>query len=74
MKKDITSLRSTLEFQDATGELVTTDVEVDPHLEKARKPPRRFSSNCATATPRARCADRITAGPGTFDAFLTDAR
>jgi UbiD family decarboxylase len=35
MKKNITSLRSTLEFLDATGELVTTDVEVDPHLEVA---------------------------------------
>ena len=35
MKKDISSLRSTLEHLDAVGELVTTDVEVDPHLEVA---------------------------------------
>ncbi|PYN17579.1 MAG: hypothetical protein DME05_04125 [Candidatus Rokuibacteriota bacterium] len=35
MKKDITSLRSTLEYLDTVGELVTTDVEVDPHLEVA---------------------------------------
>jgi UbiD family decarboxylase len=35
MKKDITSLRSTLEFLDATGELVTTGAEVDPHLQVA---------------------------------------
>src|SRR5688572_2691748 len=35
MKKDISSLRSTLEYLDAIGELVTTDVEVDPHLEVA---------------------------------------
>src|SRR6266699_2533825 len=35
MKKDISSLRSTLEYLDTIGELVTTDVEVDPHLEVA---------------------------------------
>src|SRR5499426_1219851 len=35
MKKDIGSLRSTLEYLDAVGELVSTDVEVDPHLEVA---------------------------------------
>src|SRR2546428_378874 len=35
MKKDIGSLRSTLEYLEAVGELVTTDVEVDPHLEVA---------------------------------------
>jgi len=35
VKKDISSLRSTLEYLDATGELVATDVEVDPHLEVA---------------------------------------
>src|SRR5205807_9649709 len=35
MKKDISSLRSTLEYLEAAGELVTTDVEVDPHLEVA---------------------------------------
>src|SRR5712692_3297793 len=35
MKKDISSLRSTLEYLDAVGELVTTDVEVDPDLEVA---------------------------------------
>jgi gallate decarboxylase subunit C len=35
MKKDIGSLRSTLEYLEAVGELVSTDVEVDPHLEVA---------------------------------------
>src|SRR5947199_211511 len=35
MKKDISSLRSTLEYLETAGELVTTDVEVDPHLEVA---------------------------------------
>jgi len=35
VKKDIGSLRSTLEYLDAVGELVSTDVEVDPHLEVA---------------------------------------
>jgi len=35
MKKDISSLRSTLAYLEAAGELVTTDVEVDPHLEVA---------------------------------------
>jgi len=35
MKKDISSLRSTLEYLEAAGELVITDVEVDPHLEVA---------------------------------------
>ncbi|MGH7347163.1 MAG: UbiD family decarboxylase, partial [Candidatus Rokuibacteriota bacterium] len=35
MKKDISSLRSTLEYLEAAGDLVTTDVEVDPHLEVA---------------------------------------
>ena len=35
MKKDISSLRSTLEYLEAAGELVATDVEVDPHLEVA---------------------------------------
>ena len=35
MKKDISSLRSTLEYLEAAGELVTTDVEIDPHLEVA---------------------------------------
>src|SRR6266851_505848 len=35
MKKDISSLRSTLEYLEAAGELVSTDVEVDPHLEVA---------------------------------------
>src|SRR5262249_3797801 len=35
VKKDISSLRSTLEYLDAAGELVATDVEVDPHLEVA---------------------------------------
>src|SRR6266705_268305 len=35
MKKDIGSLRSTLEYLEAAGELVTTDVEVDPDLEVA---------------------------------------
>ena len=35
MKNDIRSLRSTLECLDAAGDLVTTDVEVDPHLEVA---------------------------------------
>ncbi len=34
-KKDISSLRSTLEYLEAVGELVSTDVEVDPHLEVA---------------------------------------
>jgi 4-hydroxy-3-polyprenylbenzoate decarboxylase len=34
-KKDISSLRSTLEHLRETGELVATDVEVDPHLEVA---------------------------------------
>src|SRR5436309_2811620 len=33
--KDISSLRSTLEYLEAVGELVSTDVEVDPHLEVA---------------------------------------
>jgi len=31
-KKDISSLRSTLEYLKENGELVSTDVEVDPHL------------------------------------------
>src|SRR5262245_32409395 len=35
MKKDISSLRSTLAYLEATGDLVSTDVEVDPHLEVA---------------------------------------
>src|SRR5438034_3952706 len=35
MKKDVSSLRSTLDYLDSIGELVTTDVEVDPHLEVA---------------------------------------
>ncbi|MGH7311513.1 MAG: UbiD family decarboxylase domain-containing protein, partial [Candidatus Rokuibacteriota bacterium] len=35
MKRDVTSLRSTLDYLEAIGELVTTDVEVDPHLEVA---------------------------------------
>ena len=35
MKNDIRSLRSTLECLDAAGELIATDVEVDPHLEVA---------------------------------------
>jgi UbiD family decarboxylase len=35
VKKDVSSLRSTLDHLDAAGELVTTDVEVDPHLEVA---------------------------------------
>jgi 4-hydroxy-3-polyprenylbenzoate decarboxylase len=35
MRKDITSLRSTLDYLTAAGELVTTDVEIDPHLEVA---------------------------------------
>jgi hypothetical protein len=35
MKKDIGSLRSTLEYLEAVGELVSTDVEVDAHLEVA---------------------------------------
>lgn len=35
MTKDIGSLRSTLEYLEATGELVTTDVQVEPHLEVA---------------------------------------
>src|SRR5437870_4803318 len=34
-KKDISSLRSTLEYLKENGELVSTDVEVDPHLEVA---------------------------------------
>ena len=34
-KKDISSLRSTLEYLREIGELVATDVEVDPHLEVA---------------------------------------
>src|SRR5262249_47538689 len=34
-KKDISSLRSTLEYLRDTGELVATDTEVDPHLEVA---------------------------------------
>ena len=34
-KKDISSLRSTLEHLREIGELVSTDVEVDPHLEVA---------------------------------------
>src|SRR5499433_1752230 len=34
-KKDISSLRSTLEYLKESGELVSTDVEVDPHLEVA---------------------------------------
>src|SRR5919197_2007529 len=32
-KKDITSLRSALEWLDAQGDLLKTDVEVDPDLE-----------------------------------------
>src|SRR5712691_8303115 len=32
-KKDITSLRSALEWLDSQGDLLTTDVEVDPDLE-----------------------------------------
>jgi 4-hydroxy-3-polyprenylbenzoate decarboxylase len=35
MKRDVSSLRSTLDYLEAIGELVTTDVEVDPHLEVA---------------------------------------
>jgi 4-hydroxy-3-polyprenylbenzoate decarboxylase len=35
MKKDISSLRSTLEYFRETGELVETRVDVDPHLEFA---------------------------------------
>src|SRR5207237_10089055 len=35
MKKDISSLRSTLEYLEAAGELVTTDAEVEPHREVA---------------------------------------
>src|SRR5258708_10422240 len=35
MKKDISSLRSTLEYLEAAGEMVTTVVEVDPDLEVA---------------------------------------
>src|SRR5262244_3798598 len=35
MKKDISSLRSTLEYLEAAGEVVSTDVEIDPHLEVA---------------------------------------
>src|SRR4030095_8352193 len=35
MKKDISSLRSTLAYLEAVGELVSTDVEVAPHLEVA---------------------------------------
>ena len=35
MKKDISSLRSTLAYLEAVGELVSSDVEVDPHLEVA---------------------------------------
>ena len=34
-QKDISSLRSTLEYLKENGELVSTDVEVDPHLEVA---------------------------------------
>ena len=34
-KKDISSLRSTLEYLREAGELVATEVEVDPHLEVA---------------------------------------
>ena len=33
LKKDITSLRSALDWLDSQGDLLTTDVEVDPDLE-----------------------------------------
>ena len=35
MKKDVSSLRSTLAYFEEAGELVTTKVDVDPHLEFA---------------------------------------
>src|SRR5205807_10083386 len=33
VKKDVTSLRSALEWLDSQGDVMTTDVEVDPDLE-----------------------------------------
>lgn len=35
MAKDISSLRSTLEFLKEEGEILVTDIEIDPHLEMA---------------------------------------
>src|SRR5439155_12404222 len=34
-KKDISSLRSTLEYLKGAGELLTSNAEIDPHLELA---------------------------------------
>jgi len=51
MKKDISSLRSTLEYLEAAGELVSTDVEVDPHLEVAAIQ-KRFDGGAACSSTR----------------------
>jgi len=58
-KKDISSLRSTLEYLEAVGELVSTDVEVDSLLEVAADPEalrrrRRLLFNKVKGYPNAR--------------------
>src|SRR3989449_1955434 len=72
MKKDIGSLRSTLEYLEAVGELVTTDVEVDPHLEVAAIQ-KRFDGGAALlfnkvkGYPNARICNNIFASAGRSD-------
>ena len=57
MKKDISSLRSTLAYLEAAGELVTTDVEVDPGQRGERLRPQEAvrigddADDCVIAAP-----------------------
>src|SRR2546422_3595393 len=65
-KKDISSLRSTLEYLREAGELLASDVEIDPHLELAAiqkqldgGPPLLFEN--VKGYPNARLANNIYA-------------
>ena len=65
-KKDISSLRSTLEYLKEAGELLTSNAEIDPHLELAAVqkrldggPPMLFEK--VKGYPNARLANNIYA-------------
>src|SRR5213593_3174673 len=67
-KKDISSLRSTLDYLREAGELLASDVEIDPHLELAAiqkrldgGPPLLFEH--VKGYPNARLANNIYASP-----------
>ncbi len=66
VKKDITSLRSALEWLDSQGDVLTTDVEVDPDLEITGRPETsRWRPGCAFQSGQrqaARARDHQSAG------------